>query len=660
VPKKLLGEKHLLKQRRLMNKLRPTQRTMSNPRRSLRSILVWWFLPFSIVPLLFLTGYSLARFEAAINDELLKRLDGNAYELSLIIEELDQYFIRNGKIHASDPTLVYELSTGSIPKARSLLEAWLKIYSANHISLFDDSGRLVASVKKLENGQVKSDPTPADSDVSLNDELIKKIHDKKQVVIHELRAPNGLELVTYTKITSSKGRHAGFLEEIFYINQKFLTELKKRLKTEILIMNSKMELAAASHPDFLLMPKESFSKVFDSGFFDLNFRDEPYGFRIKPIEAKSDIFIALGASKKDVKSVLKNINIAMLTVCLVTIMLLLPILFGVSKLVLKPLDHLVSATQKMEVGESVQTIPVESSTEIGLLTESFNRMSKRVTQARSDLENKVKELESTNKELQTTQAQLIHSAKMVSLGQLVAGVAHELNNPIGFIYSNMSHLKDYSDRLVRLIQVAEKDPKNLAAEKEKQEFDYILEDLPRLIRSCEDGARRTRDIVLGLRNFSRLDEAKVKEVDLEESIRNTLDLLSGELKTRIQVHTEFGKIPLVKCFASQINQVFMNLLSNASQAIDEKGEIWIKTWNTNGRVHVSVRDSGPGIPPHVLEKIFDPFFTTKPVGQGTGLGLSISYGIIRKHGGDIRVVTKVGEGTEFIVDMPITASETRV
>ncbi|HEX4923341.1 MAG TPA: ATP-binding protein [Bdellovibrionales bacterium] len=621
-------------------------------RRSLRSILMWWFLPFSIVPLLFLTGYSLARFEGAINDELLKRLDGNAREITLIIQELEVFLTRNGRVHASDPTLVYDLGTGNYSKARSTVESWMKNYAAHHVALFNDEGCMVASVGKTPSGQPKADPTPQ-AEVCLNEELVKRINEKKQHTLRELRPPNGLEVVVYTRITSNKGRHVGYLEEIININQGYLAELRNRLKTEILVFNSKMELSSASHPDFLLMPKETFTKVSDAGFFDLTFKDEPYGFRVRPLESNSDIHIALGASKKDVKAVLKGINIAMLSVCVITILLLLPILFGVSKVVLKPLDHLVDATQRMESGEAVQNIPVESNTEIGLLTESFNRMSKKVSQARAELEKKVKELEATNKELQTTQAQLIHSAKMVSLGQLVAGVAHELNNPIGFIYSNMSHLKDYSGRLVNLIDVAEKHPEKLRSEKEKQEFDYIVEDLPRLIRSCEDGARRTRDIVLGLRNFSRLDEAKVKEVDLEESVKNTLDLLSGELKTRIQVHTEFANIPPVKCYASQINQVFMNILSNASQAIGEKGEIWVKTWKDESNVYVSIKDSGPGIPSDVVDKIFDPFFTTKPVGQGTGLGLSISYGIIRKHGGDIRVKTKLGEGTEFIINLPL-------
>lgn len=612
---------------------------------------MWWFLPFSIVPLLFLTGYSLARFEGAINDELLKRLDANAREISVINEQLEQYLTSNGKIHASDPTLVYDLATGAYPKARSLVENWLKNYQANHIGLFGENGCLVASVGKNGTNQVKADKLP-EVDVCLNEDLVKKITDKKQITVRELRPPNGLELVVYTRIANAKGRGAGFLEEIINIDERFLTELKRRLKTEILIFNSKMELASASHPDFFLVPKDTFPKFANSNFFDLNFKDESYGFRLRPLENNSEIQIALGASKKDVKSVLRGINIAMLTVCVITILLLLPILFGVSKVVLKPLDHLVTATQKMESGEMVQSIPVESSTEIGALTESFNRMSKKVSQARGELENKIKELEATNKELQTTQAQLIHSAKMVSLGQLVAGVAHELNNPIGFIYSNMAHLKDYSDRLVKLIDTAEKTPQKLSKEKETLEFDYILEDMPRLIRSCEDGARRTRDIVLGLRNFSRLDEAKVKEVDLEESIRNTLDLLSGELKTRVHVHTEFAQVPPIKCFASQVNQVFMNILSNASQAIGEKGDIWVKSWQDSDNVYISIRDSGPGIPKDVLEKIFDPFFTTKPVGQGTGLGLSISYGIIRRHGGDIRVQTKPDQGAEFVVSLP--------
>jgi two-component system NtrC family sensor kinase len=312
-----------------------------------------------------------------------------------------------------------------------------------------------------------------------------------------------------------------------------------------------------------------------------------------------------------------------------------------------PLSNLVEAAQKIASGEEVKKLPIESENEIGRLTSSFNTMAEKITEARRDLENKIDEL-------QKTQAQLVHSAKMVSLGQLVAGVAHELNNPIGYIYSNMTHLKEYSEKLVHLVQIAEKDPAKLEEEKKKVEFNYIVEDLPRLIKSCEDGALRTRDIVLGLRNFSRLDESSLKEVDIEEGINNTLQLLSGELKTRIKVHLDLSGLPKIKCYASQINQVFMNILTNAAQAIDVKGDIFISTKLSDQNAVITIKDNGPGIPANVLGKIFDPFFTTKSIGKGTGLGLSISYGIIKKHGGDILVKSEPGKGTEFTILLPLS------
>src|SRR6185312_15702874 len=198
----------------------------------------------------------------------------------------------------------------------------------------------------------------------------------------------------------------------------------------------------------------------------------------------------------------------------------------------------------------------------GLLAEGFNDLSRRTFESQKALKDKIQELEKANNEIRDTQAKLVHTAKMASLGQLVAGVAHELNNPIGFIYSNMSHLRDYSQKLVHLINVAEKSPAELKKEKEKADLAYIEKDLPKLISSCEDGARRTRDIVLGLRNFSRLEEAQLKEVDLSEAIDNTLNLLSGEIKNRIQIHKTYEPTPQILGYVSQINQVIMNILSN--------------------------------------------------------------------------------------------------
>jgi two-component system NtrC family sensor kinase len=217
----------------------------------------------------------------------------------------------------------------------------------------------------------------------------------------------------------------------------------------------------------------------------------------------------------------------------------------------------------------------------------------------------------------------------------------------------MSHLREYVQKLLRVLETSEKEPSHLEQVKREVEFDYIVEDFYRLIASCEDGARRTRDIVVGLRNFSRLDEAQLKTVSLKEGLQNTLKLLSGELKNRINVHEDYQDKVLVKCYASQLNQVFMNVVSNGAQAIKKNGDIWIKTWLEGPWAFISIKDSGPGISKTDLDKIFDPFFTTKPVGQGTGLGLSISYGIVQKHGGDIIVKSEKGSGTEFIIKVPV-------
>jgi signal transduction histidine kinase len=290
--------------------------------------------------------------------------------------------------------------------------------------------------------------------------------------------------------------------------------------------------------------------------------------------------------------------------------------------------------------------------------EETKRLTRKVTAAEireqyvRELEEKNTTLEKLYRELQETQAQLVHSEKLSSLGQLVAGIAHELNNPIAYIYANMQELQRYLALLT-----APREPGRTPSQ-DTRELEFVQEDLQSLLAESLEGSRRVKRIVEALRNFSRLDEAEFKRADLHEGIESTLMLLRKEFADRIRVERDFGAIPPIDCLPGHLNQVFMNLLLNAAQAITGPGTIRITTRRENGRVRIEICDDGPGIPPEALDKIFDPFYTTKEVGEGTGLGLSISYGIIRRHGGTITVESEVGR-TCFTIRLPIRQTEKR-
>ncbi|HEX6592885.1 MAG TPA: ATP-binding protein [Moraxellaceae bacterium] len=285
------------------------------------------------------------------------------------------------------------------------------------------------------------------------------------------------------------------------------------------------------------------------------------------------------------------------------------------------------------------------------------------------VEQGARELSQAYTKLKSSQAQLVQSEKMASLGQMVAGVAHEINTPLGYVKNNVELMREFSGQLRELLTAnaalvdALLDPQGsdvdvarcLAAIEDLRSLvdtELLFADMETLFGDTGFGLSQISELVLGLKDFSRLDQAHADNVSLNDCVANALLIARNALKTRIEVIRQLGDIPRIACAPSQINQVLLNLITNGAQAIEGDGKILIKTWADETSVYVSVQDSGRGMPPEVMQKIFDPFFTTKPVGEGTGLGLSISWQIIQQHGGRIRVASEPGRGTRFVIVLP--------
>lgn len=280
------------------------------------------------------------------------------------------------------------------------------------------------------------------------------------------------------------------------------------------------------------------------------------------------------------------------------------------------------------------------------------------------LENSFLEIKESNEKIKQAQAQLVQSEKMASLGQLAAGIAHEINNPIGFVMSNMGTLREYSEVFLtyftladQLIKESDNEiSKSLSAIDEKEDIQFLLSDIVSIVDDCDDGLKRVKEIVLNLKSFARGDDDTVEVFSLNECIENTIKVVWNELKYKAMLHRDLDpNNPSVNGHEGQVGQVIMNMLVNAAQAITYEGDIYIATQIQGSAVLITVRDTGGGMSASVVDKIFDPFYTTKGVNEGTGLGLSISHGIIEKHGGSISVESKEGEGTSFTIELPLAS-----
>jgi len=378
-------------------------------------------------------------------------------------------------------------------------------------------------------------------------------------------------------------------------------------------------------------------------------------------------FISSGVSSKSPDTLLFHLQILM---AIAIIAGGLASIVLISIIINKPLSNLAKGVAEFGKGNLKFRIEKAKYKEINQLVDAYNYMAFQLNELYESLELKVQErtieLERANQNLKDAQVMMVHSEKMRSLGELVAGIAHEINNPVNFIHGNLMHLENYSSDMLELIDMYTALENNLPAEKleeinkyKKQiDIDFLHDDLKDLLKSCKEGTERTKNIVLDLKNFSRLGEIVLTELDIPREIDTTLNILNNKLKDRITIHKDFASdLPKIEAYGGQLNQIFMNIIDNAQYAIKDKGDIYISAKREGDNIIMSFKDTGKGMSQTEIAKVFEPFFTTKPVGEGTGMGMSITYKVIQNHKGSVTIDSKEGVGTTFTITLPISHGE---
>ena len=378
----------------------------------------------------------------------------------------------------------------------------------------------------------------------------------------------------------------------------------------------------------------------------------------------------LGLNLSQIVKARRSLLIQGITIASFELLLSSLILMFVGAWLTRHLTGLTKTSLQVASGDFTPSPVYEGEDDIGQLGVAFNTMSRVIA-------DRVHELQTLNETLEARVAEelhknrekdgiLLHQDKLASIGQLAAGVAHEINNPMGFIMSNLRSLKNYTETEQQYLNALEEAVKNCCPEEQRRQLEelchrldlsFIQEDIPSLITESLEGAERVKRIVLDLKDFARADESGLKETDLNQCVQSTVNIVRNEIKYVADLDLDLGDISLIVCNPQQINQVIANLLLNAAHAIDGHGRITVSTSSEWDQVLLTVTDTGCGIPLDIQKRIFDPFFTTKDVGKGTGLGLSISYDIVRKHGGEITLESEPGMGTTFMVRLPISGPE---
>ena len=633
--------------------------------RSLKTTLAFYFIPISIIPTFSISFYAYKLFEESTKENIVRQ--GKA-EREAIINEIDSVeaeMVAAAKVHSKNSRLAGSLRTQNKERIQSSLDMLGLGPRTNPlvaIRVYSPDGNFLGARKRK--GIV-------DRVDYLSREGLRKVKVSGETVERYFLSESEGWVTIIRFLLKDSNRIAGVLEEEIHFGKTALTELKERRQVDVVLVARDFKMFSASlalsSPQMSQFATKALQKQLAGSRepVNLSIGDSRYAaflFDLPAGKVKNWGYLGVLVPLSTVDATLNKLKLAILYLTILLVSTALLAIMVVSNRLVRPIVYLVAAMKRVKTGRVEEIPPVDSTYEIEYLVRSFNDMTRNVSAAKKTLELKLEELRKANQEIKNTQTTLVQSAKMISLGQIVAGVAHELNNPIAFIYSNMHHLSDYIVKIKKLVlnyrEMKEKLPKEEQEKAEKIErdldVDFILKDIEDLTQSCVEGANRTKEIVLGLRSFSRMDESSFRFVDIHEGLRSTVKLLTSEFKDRITLHEEYTELPQVECNISQMNQVFLNLLSNASHAISGRGDIWVRTRLEDQNAVIEIEDSGHGMDPVTLEKVFDPFFTTKKVGEGTGLGLSITYGLVQKHHGTIEVTSEPSRGTCFIIRLPLS------
>jgi len=705
--------------------------THEMPRSRLRNYLLAHLIPLIGIPLFILAFLFYVLVGKVFDDELSRRAAPEMSAFARNLDTIEKKLSRELLNFARDEKLILGVMSRDSSLLENAVSTWFGSAHFESVRIFDEKGQLIAKSKNQHKSRVekswsiflgtrpssretdKPQAKGVDRDPASNEKRSEDFKDLNELFDSKDKASLALlfrsflsreeawmfkrvsvstdlpdvgkkmwEWVFYKRVVDSAYNTAAFVEAKIVMDSHKFEMISGYQGTDLVLLDMNLKPMITSSLDVESAFKKSESVLLNKKIRGLDGLALPLDVGGHPVmfyfTSPSDqffgepIWFGLGLYSGDRTAILNRIYRWVLTFALILALVVIVFIIRISGRITKPVSDLVQATEEIRMGTWRHPVAVDEKTEIGFLVTRFNEMAKSIQSSKTILESKLEELARAHGELSKTQDQLVQSAKLSSLGQLVAGVAHELNNPIAFIYSNMTQMKlhlNQIDQLNSTLNVLKKklnDKERTQLEKklEELEWSYVVSDMRDMVQSCLEGSIRVKDIVLGLRNFSRVDKAEVVSLEVNEVIRGTAKLLSGQIRNKVQLHWDLCENSQIEGNPSQIHQIFMNLLSNAVQAVAEKGDVWIKTELMQAKnfreeakeLLISVKDNGKGISGEHLDRIFDPFFTTKKVGEGTGLGLSIVYGIVERHGGRIEVSSRQEpdefHGTEFMIFLP--------